>query len=93
MSVWDDKDDNQYIIHYWGPSNIGWQQHNRQILNETIKIYNGYVLNNNTLEEVKISVYDAISRLENESGNYMDDINLMKTNVDEIEITRRSANE
>ena len=65
------------------PLDLPFVNHKDEI--KTIKIYNEYVLNNNTLDDVTISVYNAQSRLKNEPGNYMDDINLMKRNVDKIE--------
>lgn len=86
MSVWDnDHNLNEYILEYWGSSPIDWQQQNRDILNEAIRVYNKYVLKKASLEEVKDAVYYAESRLKNECGSYMEDIILMKNNVDEIE--------
>lgn len=86
MSVWDSESNcNRYILEYWESSSIEWQQKNRDILNEAIRIYNDYVLNKASLDEVKDAVYYAESRLKNECGSYMDDIVLMKYNVDEIE--------
>lgn len=86
MSVWDNDDNcNKYVLEYWSNSPIDWQQQNRDILNEAIRVYNSYVLNKASLDEVKDAVYYAESRLKNECGSYMDDIVLMKYNVDEIE--------
>ena len=85
MSVWGNENNNEYIVDYWSFSNIEWQQKNREILNKAIGIYNKYILTETTLDEVKSAVYYAESRLKNECGTYMEDIKLMKRNVDEIE--------
>lgn len=86
MSVWDnDHNLNEYILEYWESSPIDWQQQNRDILNEAIRVYNKYVLKKASLKEVKDAVYYAESRLKNECGSYTEDIILMKNNVDEIE--------
>jgi len=84
MSVWD-KDNDEYIIEYWGNSIIDWQQKNREILNESIRVYNNYVRNLASLQEVKKAIYYAEDRLKNESGSYLEEIDNMKENVDEIE--------
>lgn len=89
MSVWSNENNyNKYILDYWSYSSIEWQQKNREILNEAIKVYNEYVLNRATLNEVKNAVWYAESRLKNECGTYMEDIQLMKENVDEIELNK-----
>lgn len=89
MSVWDNEDScNEYILEYWNHSDIEWQQKNREILNEAIKVYNDYVLGKASLEEVKNIIYYTESRFKNECGTYIEDIDLMKTNVDEIELNK-----
>lgn len=89
MSVWDDKNNcSQYVLDYWGYSPIEWQQKNRDILNEAIKIYNEYVYNRASLNDVKNAILYAEIRLKNECGTYMEDIELMKINVDEIELNK-----
>jgi hypothetical protein len=85
MSVWKNNDDNKYLIDYWGFSTIGWQQANHELLNAAIRVYNDYVIGKSNIDEVQTAVYYAEGRLKNEAGEYMDDIDLMKKNVDEIE--------
>ena len=84
MSVWDREYD-EYIMKYWGHSSIDWQQENREILNEAIRVYNKYIRNLASLEEVKDAIYFAEDRLRDECGDYMDDIDKMKYNVDKVE--------
>ena len=55
MSVWNDESNcNKYVLDYWDYSPIEWQQKNREILNEAIKVFNEYVFNRATLNEVKM---------------------------------------
>lgn len=86
VGVWDIENRyDKYILDYWENSSIDWQQKNRDILNEAIRVYNNYVLEKASLDMVIDAVQYAESRLKDECGSYMDDIILMKNNVDEIE--------
>lgn len=87
MSVWN-QEYNDYIMDYWESSTMHWQQKNRRVLNEAIRTYNKYVRNKASLDEVQDVIYYAEDMLRNECGTYMEDIERMKNNVDEIELKR-----
>jgi len=89
MNIW--KEDNEkYLLEYWESSPISWQRENRKILNSAIKVYNEYINELTSLNEVVKEIKYAETRLKNECGTYLEDIILMKNNVSEIEEMRRN---
>ena len=86
MGMWDKN--TEYLIDYWGFSQIEWQQNNRDIINRAIRIYNDYVMGFASFKSVQREVLHAEMMLRNQPGTYMEDINLMKENVEKIESRR-----
>lgn len=64
---------------------IEWQQENRTLLNQAIKVYNTYVSNeSNNLNEVIRLIKYVERKLKDQPENYMDDIEQIKENLDII---------
>lgn len=74
----------EYVLEEWNHSPISWQQNNRNILNEAIRLYNSFLYGKCELEKVVDEIVYAENKLKNECGNYQEDIDFMKHNINMI---------